>query len=465
MIGFNDNLGFNDHPFIPPPVGSIPAYYDPGESDQDYFIRNQSAVRALLGVDHAFVTKNHTHIADIRRARTTVTSAIQAKLDHHAAKKLDWTDVDEAGYKGALALIKCLDKDIKSKEREIKLDGSPENGGGFIFGKGQSIANVERGGKYSGVGVGDLLRGMVLGANGNRTVQNALAEGTNSAGGYTVPTELLPGFLDLVRNKSVLSQAGASTVVLSTNKTSMATVLSDPTPGWRAENASVSESDLTFGQVLFQPKSLAVMVKVSRELLADSINIEEILAHTLAQAIALQLDYAGLYGSGAANQPTGLKSILLSNSRASDLATNGAKLSASGYYKPLMVSAQKVSQANDTATAAIMSARTLYDIEGFADTTGQPMQAPRWIQNNLQFLDSNSVPDNLTTGSATGITSEIFTGNFVNLLLGMRQQLELEVIRETFAANLQVAFMASLRADWQVARPNSFWLTQGVLAE
>lgn len=312
--------------------------------------------------------------------------------------------------------------------------------------------------------MGDLLRGLVIGSQGSMAIQNALAEGTNSAGGYTVPVELLPGFLDLIRNKSVLAQAGASTVLLNTQKTSMATVLTDPVPGWRAENAAVSESDMTFGQVLFAPQSLAVMVKLSRELLADSLNVEEILTHTLAQAIASQLDYSGLYGSGSGNQPTGLESVLVANSRVSSLTANGEKMSMAGYYRPLMTAAQKVAQTNDTASAAIMSARTLYDLEDFVDTTYQPMQKPGWIADNLQLLNTNAIPDNLTTGTATSC-SEIFTGNFSNLLLGMRQELEIEVIRDTYASNLQIAYLAHMRADWQVGRPNSFWLTQGILAE
>ncbi|MDP3332715.1 MAG: hypothetical protein Q8Q40_13610 [Methylococcaceae bacterium] len=46
-----------------------------------------------------------------------------------------------------------------------------------------------------------------------------------------MPVETMPGFIDLLRNKSVLQQAGAQTVLLNSNKVNMATVISDPTPG------------------------------------------------------------------------------------------------------------------------------------------------------------------------------------------------------------------------------------------
>jgi len=112
----------------------------------------------------------------------------------------------------------------------------------------------------------------------------------------------------------------------------------------------------------------------------------------------------------------------------------------------------------------VLSPRTFFDIQGFTDTTNQPLKPSAFIENNLSFYETNSVPNTLTTGTSN-VTSEIFTGNFSNLLLGLRQQLEIQVITETYAGNLQVGFLAHLRADWQVARTNSFWLTQGVLSE
>jgi HK97 family phage major capsid protein len=68
----------------------------------------------------------------------------------------------------------------------------------------------------------------------------------------------------------------------------------------------VSESDPTFGQVVFAPKSLAVMVKVSQELMDDSANIATERPRILAAALALELDCAALLGTGTAPEPRGV---------------------------------------------------------------------------------------------------------------------------------------------------------------
>ena len=97
-------------------------------------------------------------------------------------------------------------------------------------------------------GFGEFVRAMVAGSN-DPNIRAALSEGSDSAGGYTVPTRLLQEFIDRLRSRMIVIEAGARTVVLDTNKTSIARVATDPTPSWRAENAAVAESEPTFEKV------------------------------------------------------------------------------------------------------------------------------------------------------------------------------------------------------------------------
>ena len=126
---------------------------------------------------------------------------------------------------------------------------------------------------YRGLSAGRFLRAMVLGAT-NDLERRALAGGTDSAGGFTVPTVLSAELIDLMRAASVASRAGARTVPLTSDLNVVARLATDPTPAWRQENAAITEADPTFDAVTFTPQSLAVLVKVSRELLEDSINLE-----------------------------------------------------------------------------------------------------------------------------------------------------------------------------------------------
>ena len=80
----------------------------------------------------------------------------------------------------------------------------------------------------------------------------------------------------------------------------IARLASDPTFAWRAENAEVTASDPTFERVMLEAKSLMGLVRVSRELLEDSVNVSSILENAFTKGMALEFDRAALYGSGSA---------------------------------------------------------------------------------------------------------------------------------------------------------------------
>jgi len=79
-------------------------------------------------------------------------------------------------------------------------------------------------------------------------------------------------------------------VPLTSDRTTIARTASDPVAGWRSENAAVDVSESTFEGVILVPRSLAVLVKVSRELIDDSVNIEQALEAALRGSLSVELD-------------------------------------------------------------------------------------------------------------------------------------------------------------------------------
>jgi HK97 family phage major capsid protein len=150
---------------------------------------------------------------------------------------------------------------------------------------------------YRDLTFGGFCRAMIHGAR-TEAEKRALAEGTDSAGGYTVPDVLMARLIDKLRSKATVMNAGAVTVPLTSDNNSIAKLATDPQANWRAENAEVSGSDPTFTRIQFLPKTLAVIVKASRELLQDSLNAEGALFNAFAQSMALEIDRVALMGSG-----------------------------------------------------------------------------------------------------------------------------------------------------------------------
>jgi len=136
-----------------------------------------------------------------------------------------------------------------------------------------------------------------------------LLVGTASAGGDLVASDLMSAsFIDLLRNKSALSQAGIQTLAGMQGNFSIPAQTGSATAYWVGENSAATESQQVVGQVAFSPKTISAYTDYSRKfLIQSSIDGEAFVRNDLALVLALGLDLAGLYGLGSSNQPQGLK--------------------------------------------------------------------------------------------------------------------------------------------------------------
>lgn len=377
------------------------------------------------------------------------------------------SDKDKEAYDRDMKLINTLQAVIEIDNIEIdNMDiaedrsSSPSNwkgrNGEFrVLGKKDRMASAH-GRSVGNFGFGEYVSAMVTGTN-SPEIRAALTEGTDSAGGYTVPDHLMGQLIDAMRAKTVTIQAGALTVPLKTEKTTIARLDSDPQAGWRLESGAVAESDPTFGAVTFQARSLACIVKVSRELLEDSINIDSALMQAFAGAMGGELDRVALFGSGLAPEPRGLFNT--EGISVVEMGDNGAALT--GYGK-LLDAIYELENANASpASAWVMAPRTSRVLNGLTDTTGQPLNAPKAV-SDIPRLVSTVMPVNQTQGTANNASS-IILGDFSQLLIGVRTQLRIEVLREAFASTMEYAFLAHLRADIAVAQPKAFAAVKGVI--
>lgn len=319
------------------------------------------------------------------------------------------------------------------------------------------VDQVAFSGSREDFGFGEYVAAMVSGTN-RGDIRNALSEGTDSAGGYTVPKRLMADIIDKMRSKMVCIQAGALTVPLETQVTTIARIASDPTAGWRAENAAVAESDPTFEAVTFTARSLAVLVKVSRELLDDSANIDQALTAAFAGALAVELDRVALIGSGTAPEPRGIFNT--TNVNSVSMGTNGAQLTTYGKMLDALYELELDNAAKPTAQ--VMHPRTWRTIQGFIDSTGQPLQPPPALAGLPQMV-TTSIPITQVQGTSGAVCSSAIVGDFSQLLIGVRQDMRIEVLRENFMGNLQYGFIAHLRMDVALAHPESFCKVIGIL--
>ncbi len=111
-------------------------------------------------------------------------------------------------------------------------------------------------------------------------------------------------------------------------------------------------------------------------------------------------------------------------------------------------------------SAHIQAPRTSTSLSKLREATTSAYLSPP--PNMLPMLTTKSVPVNLTTGASTD-TSEIYTGDWSNLLIGIRTSFTLRFLSERYIADtLSYAYLAYLRADVALAQPSAFVVDTGV---
>ncbi len=284
--------------------------------------------------------------------------------------------------------------------------------------------------------LGDFLRG-VAGMPTTEAVKASLAVGTDNTGGYAVPHQVMPTILDALTENSAVLRAGARILPLEGAKSvTIAAVDTLPTPGWRDELGLIDEDEPTFRGVTMTPRSLAVICRVSRELLADAPDMDRAIRTAVTSAIAAEIDRVCLVGSGIAPEPKGIFGTV---------GVNASNQSGANFAWDDVVSAwTSIAQAKGPQpTHIIVSPAVAAKMGTWLNGTGDWLLPPPLLQN-LNIIHTTGVPDNLGTGSNESVA---FLGDFGSVILGMRENMSIVRLSEAYAKTGEIAFLVHSRMD------------------
>lgn len=131
---------------------------------------------------------------------------------------------------------------------------------------------------------------------------NAAAAG---AGGFLVGTENRD-VAHFLRGRSVVGRFGATILPGLRGDVTLPKITTGATHTWlTVETTQAAEQTPSTAQIALKPKTVAVFVEFSRQLLLQS-NVDVVLGKHFADALAGAVDAAALAGSGVSGQPTGL---------------------------------------------------------------------------------------------------------------------------------------------------------------
>lgn len=283
-----------------------------------------------------------------------------------------------------------------------------------------------------------------------------LTVGTTTAGGHTVATDLLSGsFIEMLRNRAVLMQPGMATVMTDLNgNIAIPRQTGGATSYWVAESGAPTESQQAFDQVTLSPNTVGAFTDYSRKLLLQSsIDVEAFVRGDLAKALALAIDLAGINGSGASNQPTGI----LNTTGIGDVAggTNGLAPT----FAHMVNLETEVAQ--DNADVGSLRYLTNTKVRGKLKQTEKASNTAQFVWNGnevngYEAMVTNQVPSDLDKGTSLGVCSAVIFGNFADLLIGMWGGLDLTVDPFTASTSGTVRVVALQDVDVAVRHAESF---------
>lgn len=276
---------------------------------------------------------------------------------------------------------------------------------------------------------------------GSVSYKTAMSYLTDSIGGTLVAAPAQGDLIELIRPRECLMAAGATTVPLPPQGAiSFPRQTTPTTMYWVGENTEMTESNPQTGQINMQAKKAGVLVTVPNELLLyASVAADALIRTDTAKTIALGIDYAGLYGTGAAAQPQGLSSYNGTNQvifyesaspAPKGIATNGNTLRPEDAYRIIGL----IEDRNFDFSGWIARPTMANNIQGYradavaaADAAGTFVQSlTRAITDRMpgenwaghKMTKSAVIKNTLSKGNASNLT-EIWGGQWEHLMIGM----------------------------------------------
>ena len=280
-------------------------------------------------------------------------------------------------------------------------------------------------------------------------VYNVLRIGEDEHGGYLVPDEYQRTLIEALQEQNIFRQL-AHVISTSSGDRKIPVAVSKGTAAWIDENAAYPESDDSFGQISISAYKLATMIKVSDELLHDSVfDVPSYIAREFARRIGAAEEEAFFVGDGV-GKPTGILS-----------ATGGAEIG--------VTAASATAITFDEVMDLYYSLRSPYRKSAVFIMNDSTVKALRKLKNgNGDYIWQPSV----TAGTPDTILNRpVYTSSFVPTLEGSakpilfgdmhyywiadREGRRFQRLNELYAPNGQVGFLSSERVDGKLILPEA----------
>ena len=396
-------------------------------------------------------------ILELREKRAKAWDAAKQFLDAKRGADGMLSEEDTATYDKMEQDVMNLGKEIERLERQAAIDAelskatsTPLTGKpGAKMGKDET----EKTGRASDEYKGSFWNAMRVKAP-MPSVLNALQEGTDSEGGYLVPDEFERTLVEALEEENVFRTL-AHVIRTSSGDRKIPVVASKGSASWVDEEGAYQESDDAFSQVSIGAYKLGTMIKVSEELLADSVfDLEAYISKEFARRIGAREEESFFNGDGK-GKPLGILA-----------ATGGAEVGVTA-ASATAITADEVIDLFYSLKAPyrknavwVLNDVTVKQIRKLKDSTGQYLWQPALVAGTPDTILGRPVKTSAFMPVAAAGAKTIAFGDFKYYWIADRQGRTFKKLSELYAANGQVGFMGTQRVDGKLILPEAIKVLQ-----
>ena len=393
-------------------------------------------------------------ILDMREKRVTLWNAAKAFLDSRRTEDGTLSAEDAGTYEKMEADVIRMGKEIERLERQEVLDLEFDRPTSRpLTSAPEMLKDKTKAGRASDEYKNAFWRSM-RDKSLSFEVLNALQVGSDSEGGHLVPDEYERTLVEALQEENIFRRF-AHLIRTSSGDRKIPVVTSKGTASWIEEEAPYQESDDAFGATTIGAYKLATMIKVSDELLNDSVfDIAGYIAKEFSRRIGTAEEEAFITGNGS-GKPTGLLH-----------ATLGAQLG--------VTAASATAITFDEVMDLYYSLRSPYRRQAVFLMNDSTVKVLRKLKNGAgDYIWQPSI----TAGTPDKILNcPVYTSTFVPVIasaaktilfgdmdyywIADREGRKFKRLNELYAPTGQVGFLASQRVDGKLILPEAVKVLQ-----
>ena len=392
-------------------------------------------------------------ILELREKRAKAWDAAKAFLDSKRGGNGLLSAEDTATYEKMESDVVALGREIDRLERQAAIDAE------LARATSSPITNTPDsiGGHSTGRSSPEYRQAFWTAMRSQKPryeVLDALQVGTDSEGGHLVPDTFERTLVKALEEENIFRRL-AHIITTSSGDRKIPVVASKGSASWVDEEGAIPESDDSFGQVSIGAYKLATMIKVSEELLNDSVfDLESYITKEFARRIGSKEEETFFLGDGV-GKPLGI--LAQTGGGQTGITTAAATAITLDEILDLFYSLKAPYR---NKAAFVMNDSTIKAIRKLKDSTGQYLWQPSIKEATPDTILNRPLYTSAYMPAIEAGAKTVVFGDFGYYWVADRQGRVFKRLSELFAATGQVGFIATQRVDGKLILPEAVKVLQ-----